>query len=612
MRFSWHFKGPHIFSPQPTIRKIVKLYLSGLSMAILTAHHFNSYFIRESKYPYNYDERNEDNSKQHWRYKWLMKSTVDALDYLAQRRLTNHVEVIDLTLPLLYPPPDGVIRDDRKFPFERVLKIIRESQVNRIDHFVFPTELRHLYCKDLCEFMNNLPQSVLSHIESIVMPFQTPLGVLCRIAHILHEKNAATSIYAKLINPETVTVTDDEQTYQFRPIDRVKVITDFYPEKDQQENEKHGFVIPFNIEKVGDDEFATSSNRQPATSDAMRCVDEIQSSAHLDGTSIFSLAAPNVFYPVSLKDQKVTVAILGDAINIHHSEISGKISLDGNLKSFTVPSGGTVESDRHLGTFCASIIAGNTKGIVPFVDIVYATVINAEAKTKPEWVISALEWIERKVPRVDIVVIPLGFTEFNLGLFKIINKLSKKMVVVCAAGISRATIRPAEICYPAKYGDVICVGSHDSSFHPSSFSPHGREIDILARECVTFDRFSVDTPPTPERHGEYAAVTPSPRIIHDKYSLSGTCIAAAYAAGVIAQIVAFALECGFERQQITNNTVMRELLKHVTCNFSHDPHSGHGWIKDLSQLYLFKSPEYFKSLVKDILGNGPGEGGSST
>ena len=581
-------------------------------MAILTAHHFNSYFIRDSKYPYKYDERNTDNTKQPWRndkiqpwrYEWLMKSTVDALDYLAQRRLTNHVEVIDLTLPLLYPPPDGKIRDHRKFPFERVLEIIRESEVDRIDHFVFP-ELRHLYCKDLCEFMNNLPHSVLSHIESIVMPFTTPLGVMCRIAHILQEtENATTSIYAKRIIPETVA--DDEQTCQFPPIDRVKVITDNYPAIAQEMNEKHGFVIPFNIEKVGDDEFATSSNRQPATSDAMPCVDEIRSFAHLDGTSISSLAAPNVFYPVSLKDQKVTVAILGDAINIHHSEISGKINLDSNsFKSFTVPSGGTVESDRYLGTSCASIIAGNTEGIAPLVNIVYATVINAEAETKPEWVISALEWIERKVPRVDIVVIPLGFTEFNLGLFKIINKLSKKMVVVCAAGISRATISPAEICYPAKYGDVICVGSHDSSFHPSSFSPHGREIDILARECVTFDRFSVDTPPpTPERHGEYAVVPPSPRIIHDKYSLSGTCIAAAYAAGVIAQIVAFALECGFERQQITNNTVMRELLKHLTCNFSHDPHSGYGWIKDLSQSCLFKSPAYFKSLVKEILGNG--------
>ena len=581
-------------------------------MAILTAHHFNSYFIRYSKYPYNYDERNEDNSKQPcrndkiqpWRYGRLTKSTVHALDYLTQRRLTNHVEVIDLslTLPLLYPPPDGVIRDYRKFPFARVLEIILDSQVERIDHFVFP-ELRHLYCKDLCEFMNNLPHSVLSHIKSIVMPFQTPLGVLCRIAHILQEKNATTSIYAKRINPETV-ANAKLQTCKFPPIDRVKVITDFYPEKDQQVNEKYGFKIPFNIEKNRDNDFGTSSNRQPATSDAMLCVDEIKSSAHLDGTSIFSLAAPNVFYPVSLKDQKVTVAILGDAINIHHSEISGKINLDSNLKSFTVPSGGTVESVRYLGTFCASIIAGNTKGIAPFVDLVYATVINAEAKTKPEWVISALEWIERKDPRVDIVVIPLGFTEFNLGLFKIINKLSKKMVVVCSAGISRATIRPAEICYPAKYGDVICVGSHDYSCRPSSFSPHGREIDILARECVTFDRFSVDTPPTPERHGEYAAVTPSPRIIHDKYSLSGTCIAAAYAAGVIAQIVAFALECGFERQQITNNTVMRELLKHLTCNFSHDPHSGYGWIEDLSQSYLFKSPAYFKSLVKGILGNG--------
>ena len=48
---------------------------------------------------------------------------------------------------------------------------------------------------------------------------------------------------------------------------------------------------------------------------------------------------------------------------------------------------------------------------------------------------------------------------------------------------------------------------------------------------------------------------------------------------------------------------MRELLKYLTCNSSHDPRSGYGCIKNLSESELFKRPEYFKMIVKEILGN---------
>ena len=221
---------------------------------------------------------------------------------------------------------------------------------------------------------------------------------------------------------------------------------------------------------------------------------------------------------------KVTVAILGNTVNTEHKQIK-KIIPDDNFKCFTVPPGGTCfppggtcEKDRDLGTPCASIIASDVDGISPFVDLVYATVINAEAQTKPEWVISALEWIEREHANADIVVIPLGFDTFNLGLFKIINKLSKNMIVVCAASNPRKLLMQ-EICYPAIYGDVICVGSHqDNSSQPSSCSPRGRELDLLVvEECVG--------------------------------SLSGTCVAAAYVTGVVAQVVAFAFKCGFGRQE---------------------------------------------------------------
>ena len=257
--------------------------------------------------------------------------------------------------------------------------------------------------------------------------------------------------------------------------------------------------------------------------------------------------------------------------------------------SFTNPPGDYFEPDRYLGTLCTVIIAGEFDGIAPFVNLVYAKVINWKGQTRPEWVVGALKWIEEEHKEVDIVVIPFGFNEFDSNLYKAINNLSKGKIVICAASASANSVRPV-VSYPACYGDVISVGSHSSMFQPSAFSPQVREIDVLALgECVT-----PKIAWARNQHGQF-------RNFWINRAFSGTCVAVACAAGVVAQILARGLQCGFTREQIANNTVARELLRQLTGNFSHNPQTGYGCLPDVSKSLLFKNEDYFKEIVKEII-----------
>lgn len=536
-------------------------------------------------YPVNYHEDNDPNETRPSRFGCLMKSTLDALGYLKQRRLESHVKVINLILPII---PFCSSQSHLYYPYDEtrklllcgeVLPIIKESQVQSIELLVVP-EWKHIYASDLCKFLKYLLESV--ELKSVLIDSDIPSGVLYRVAQILDPHQV--TLYVPWIKDPTYDK-NEPQWCKFPQLTGVKVITSI------PEGCLTNYKVPFDMQsnssaiKVAR-EYGLKCDDQPK--EDLSCIDEV-----LVRNPQSPVYAPKNYNSLVLNDaelSKVTVAILGDAINIHHNEIRGKINPESQLKCFTNPAGGTVENGRYLGTLCASIIAE-----VPCVDLVYATVINAQRQTKPEWVIAALEWIAGEHKEVDIVVIPLGFDEFNVNLYKTINNLSKNTIVICAASRSRP-FRPM-ICYPAKYGDVVCVGSHSASSEPSSFSPRGREIDLLAwGEDVTFCCFS-------EIKHEYDLVTLEeigPDVVISTYALSGTCVSVAYVARVIVQIVSFALHCGFERKQITNNTVMREMFRH-TCNFFHDSHNGHGRLTDLSESVLFKNQDYFKKVVKKIL-----------
>ena len=498
-------------------------------------------------------------------------------------QFTKQVKFINLAYPI----------DKLQLWLEKVLEAINSYNVKVVELLNIRTRMPEDMSL-VIQFLEKLPQTVLAHLSYLRIR-EISWEHLSKIAKTLgdakqNEASTSTLIFVERISPI--------MECDIPARNKVEISINV----DREDKDYMAEVMKTHVIKVTCTYFDTSwsyreylgTSYSEAEADQLPCIDE---TTHVNS---FTKNCVSEVYPrlPSLSnsvpcDEKITVAILGDAINFWLNDIKGKFCMSNNHNpslSFTNPPGDYFERDRYLGTLCTVIIAGEFDGIAPFVNLVYAKVINWKGQTRPEWVVGALKWIEEEHKEVDIVVIPFGFNEFDSNVYKAINNLSKGKIVICAASGSANIVRPV-VTYPACYGDVISVGSHSSMFQPSAFSPQVREIDVLAL-------------------GEY--VTPKIGWANNQccefidfwernHAFSGTCVAVACAAGVVAQILARGLQCGFTREQIANNTVARELLRQLTGNFSHNPQTGYGCLPDVSKSLLFKNEDYFREIVKEII-----------
>ncbi|KAI8515573.1 hypothetical protein Bbelb_063860 [Branchiostoma belcheri] len=290
----------------------------------------------------------------------------------------------------------------------------------------------------------------------------------------------------------------------------------------------------------------------------------------------------------------VTVAVLDSGIVRDHDAFKHLPEIRG--KNFS--SAGTAldidDSDGH-GTQCAAIIAGGTyhaedggvqdagfcNGVAPFVDL-YICKTDRDDVTS---VIAAInELIDKKKDgslKVDVICIPLGFPNYNAQLRKCIYRASLKNITVVCAACSDGSKRSLGVQYPARFGDVICVGSHDMRGRPAKFSPLGREIDILGPGKVRSA--------TPGKDGVKNAIS----------TVKGTSFAAPFVAGVVAMVLANAQRIGGEslRTAVSNNTVMKHILREMSSEpGDHSEDRGHGI---LDPLQIFPD-EHFRQTVQEI------------
>ena len=496
-------------------------------------------------------------------------------------QFTKQVKFINLTYPI----------DKLQLWLEKVLEANNSSNVEVVERLHIQTD-KPEDMSFVIQFLKKLPQTVLAHLNQFMI-HEISWEHLSKITKTLgdakqNEDSTSTLIFVERISRST--------GCDIPARNKVEISINV-----KEEDKAHiAEVMKTRVIKVTCTFFDNiwsyreylGTSYSEAKADQLPCIDE---TTHVNS---FTKNCVSEVYPrlPSLSnsvpsDEKITVAILGDAINFWLNDIKGKFCMSNNHNpslSFTNPPGDYFEPDRYLGTLCTVIIAGEFDGIAPFVNLVYAKVINWKGQTRPEWVVGALKWIEEEHKEVDIVVIPFGFNEFDSNVYKAINNLSKSKIVICAASGSANSVRPV-VTYPACYGDVISVGSHSSMFQPSAFSPQVREIDVLALgECVT------PKVGWTNECGQFQS-------FWNNHAFSGTCVAVACAAGVVAQILARGLQCGFTREQIANNTVARELLRQLTGNFSHNPQTGYGCLPDVSKSLLFKNEDYFKEIVKEII-----------
>ena len=217
----------------------------------------------------------------------------------------------------------------------------------------------------------------------------------------------------------------------------------------------------------------------------------------------------NNIWPFSL-GEGITVAILDTGIDISHPELKNSI-LDGY--NFFEKSNDYMDFDGH-GTRCAGIIAASglfdVVGVSPKCKLLIAKIKNSQSSGVNEnTLINALEWA---IGKADIISFSGGKPEDLPGIKDAIDKVEKNNIVIVSAIGNQNSANTNQGDYPAKYNNVISVGSVNENLNLSPFT-------------IRYDQLTIVAP------GENIKTTD----LNKAYSISsGTSMATPFVAGLIA------------------------------------------------------------------------------
>ena len=180
----------------------------------------------------------------------------------------------------------------------------------------------------------------------------------------------------------------------------------------------------------------------------------------------------------------------------------------------------------------------------------------------------------------------MGSLGISLDVVDAINDLvSNGVIIVCAASNYGHQFSQS-ICFPARLGHVLCIGSHGPHGKPSSFSPIGQDIDFLAP-------------------GENIAAPNSNFIANHVAVDSGTSYAAPAVAGLVCLILQYIKLFGERKpsqnaevaKKYKNHWVMKEILRKIsTCPGRHTDDEGFG---ALNPLQFFQRPDHIIQMIHD-------------
>ncbi|MBT2646434.1 S8 family serine peptidase [Bacillus sp. ISL-34] len=168
------------------------------------------------------------------------------------------------------------------------------------------------------------------------------------------------------------------------------------------------------------------------------------------------------------------MAILDSGINKEHPDLKGQIYKEFNAINSKEP----MKDIFNHGTSIAGIIAAKDnsigiKGISPKSKIYSVKVLNDKGEGSVEHIIRGIEWAINE--KVEIINISFGLKNDNQKLKKVINKATNNGIIVVASSGNNYI---KDVDYPAKYNNVISVGSIDHEHERAKFSPRGK-IDVV-------------------------------------------------------------------------------------------------------------------------------------
>ncbi|EIT86265.1 peptidase S8/S53 subtilisin kexin sedolisin [Fictibacillus macauensis ZFHKF-1] len=176
-------------------------------------------------------------------------------------------------------------------------------------------------------------------------------------------------------------------------------------------------------------------------------------------------------YHNGLTGEGVKVAVLDTGIDRHHKDLKVRGGVSFISKSYN--------DDNGHGTHIAGIIAAqnNTFGVIgvaPNVQLYAVKVLDEEGEGYESDVIAGIEWcIQHKM---DIINLSLG-DEGAHDLTAIVKKATAKGLLLVAAAGNDGKANHND--YPAKFKEVLSVGSIDENRRLSSFSNRGK-VDVVA------------------------------------------------------------------------------------------------------------------------------------
>ena len=180
----------------------------------------------------------------------------------------------------------------------------------------------------------------------------------------------------------------------------------------------------------------------------------------------------------SVEDNETVVAVIDSGVCYDHPDLQGRF-LDGGYDY--IDNDTTPTDEMGHGCAVSGIITANANngigiaGIAPNTKILPLRVLDANGVGTYADVISAI--YKAVSSDADIINLSLGGQNHSQLLEQAVNyAVSKGVAVVAGAGNTGTE----GVFYPAKYPNVIAVGSYDESGNQSIFSTYGNEVDTLA------------------------------------------------------------------------------------------------------------------------------------
>lgn len=166
-----------------------------------------------------------------------------------------------------------------------------------------------------------------------------------------------------------------------------------------------------------------------------------------------------------------------DDLSGHGTAVAGLMASNSNVESDNFEF-----DDKNLN----KLMNEKIQGINPYINIYSARVLDDNNETTVSRLMAAIEWAIDK--EVNIININCGISKDNKQLHDVIKKAYNKGILIIAAAGNDNSIQ-----YPAKYSEVMAVGSVKCDGEQSSASATGEELEVVApgQDVTSYGPFGI-------------------------------------------------------------------------------------------------------------------------